>query len=43
LALENFTGKSACTARAAERAQNFARSYSPGTYIDVLLAQAKTC
>ncbi|MGH6869192.1 MAG: glycosyltransferase [Methylocella sp.] len=33
----------ACKARAAERAQDFARSHSPGAYIDVLLAHAKTC
>jgi glycosyltransferase involved in cell wall biosynthesis len=32
----------ACKARAAERAQNFARSHSPGAYLDVLLAHAKT-
>ena len=32
----------ACKARAAERAQDFARSHSPGAYIDVLLAHAKT-
>ncbi len=31
-----------CKARAAERAQNFARSHSPGAYIDVLLAHANT-
>jgi glycosyltransferase involved in cell wall biosynthesis len=31
----------ACKARAAERAQNFARSHSPGAYIDVLLAHAR--
>ena len=30
-----------CKARAAERAQDFARSHSPGAYIDVLLAHAK--
>jgi glycosyltransferase involved in cell wall biosynthesis len=32
----------ACKARAAERAQDFARGHSPGAYIDVLLAHAKT-
>jgi glycosyltransferase involved in cell wall biosynthesis len=32
----------ACKARAAERAQDFARSHSPGAYIDVLLAHAIT-
>ncbi len=32
----------ACKARAAERARDFARSHSPGAYIDVLLAHAKT-
>jgi glycosyltransferase involved in cell wall biosynthesis len=32
----------ACKARAAERAQDFARSHSAGAYIDVLLAHAKT-
>jgi glycosyltransferase involved in cell wall biosynthesis len=32
----------ACKARAAERAKDFARSHSPGAYIDVLLAHAKT-
>jgi glycosyltransferase involved in cell wall biosynthesis len=32
----------ACKARAAVRAQDFARSHSPGAYIDVLLAHAKT-
>ncbi|MGB6324474.1 MAG: glycosyltransferase [Methylocella sp.] len=32
----------ACKARAAERAQDFARSHSPDAYIDVLLAHAKT-
>ncbi|MGH6801110.1 MAG: glycosyltransferase [Methylocella sp.] len=32
----------ACKARAAERAQDFARSHSPGAYIDVLLAHANT-
>jgi len=32
----------ACKARAAERAQDFARSHSPGAYIDVLSAHAKT-
>jgi glycosyltransferase involved in cell wall biosynthesis len=31
-----------CKARAAERAQDFARSHSPGAYIDVLLAHANT-
>jgi glycosyltransferase involved in cell wall biosynthesis len=33
----------ACKARAAQRAQDFARSHSPDAYIDVLLAHAKTC
>ena len=33
----------ACTARAAERAQDFARSRSPGAYIDMLLAHSNTC
>jgi glycosyltransferase involved in cell wall biosynthesis len=32
----------ACKARAAERAQDFARGHSPSAYIDVLLAHAKT-
>jgi glycosyltransferase involved in cell wall biosynthesis len=32
----------ACKARAAECAQDFARSHSPSAYIDVLLAHAKT-
>jgi glycosyltransferase involved in cell wall biosynthesis len=32
----------ACKARAGERALDFARSHSPGAYIDVLLAHAKT-
>jgi glycosyltransferase involved in cell wall biosynthesis len=32
----------ACKARAAQRAQEFARSHSPGAYIDVLLAHANT-
>ncbi|MGH6848737.1 MAG: glycosyltransferase [Methylocella sp.] len=32
----------ACKARAAERAQDFARSHSPSAYIDVLLAHAET-
>jgi glycosyltransferase involved in cell wall biosynthesis len=31
-----------CKARAAERAQDFARSHSPDAYIDVLLAHTKT-
>jgi glycosyltransferase involved in cell wall biosynthesis len=31
-----------CKARAAERAENFACSHSPGAYIDVLLAHAET-
>ncbi|PNE10716.1 MAG: hypothetical protein CR217_12785 [Beijerinckiaceae bacterium] len=33
----------ACTARAAERAQDFARSHSPRAYIDMLLAHSNTC
>ena len=33
----------ACKARAAERAQDFARSHSPGAYIDMLLAHSNTC
>jgi hypothetical protein len=33
----------ACKARAAQRAQDFARSHSPDAYLDVLLAHAKTC
>jgi glycosyltransferase involved in cell wall biosynthesis len=32
----------ACKARAAVRAQDFARSHSPGAYIDVLLAHAES-
>jgi glycosyltransferase involved in cell wall biosynthesis len=32
----------ACKARAVERAQAFARSHSPGAYLDVLLAHANT-
>ncbi len=32
----------ACKARAAERAQDFARGHSPGAYLDVLLAHANT-
>ncbi|MGH6841110.1 MAG: glycosyltransferase, partial [Methylocella sp.] len=33
----------ACRLRAAERAQDFARSHSPCAYLDVLLAHANTC